>query len=83
MTTPIKAFGYFVSVHLGADRWSDGEGKTLRAAERQCAADLRRIHREAAKLYRVRDAARDLGLVGAAAVYFGAKIVRAARREWR
>lgn len=30
---------------------------------------------------RLRDAARDLALVGAAAVYFGAKIVRAAWRE--
>lgn len=33
--------------------------------------------------YRARDAARDLALVGAAAVYFGAKIVRAAWRERR
>src|SRR5690606_26383553 len=33
--------------------------------------------------YRLRDAARDLALVGAAAVYFGVKIIRAAWRERR
>ena len=33
--------------------------------------------------YRLKDAAKDLAIVGAAAVYFGAKIIRAAWKEWR
>lgn len=35
------------------------------------------------KPYRLRDAARDLALVGAVAIYCGAKIVRTAWRERR
>lgn len=55
----------------------------LRATLGERLEDSRAAREPAPEPYRLRDAARDLALVGAAAVYFGAKIVRAAWRERR